>query len=164
MSYLGVAQLVARYLGVVEAASSSLVTQTNKSRIDRASVLLLVYTYFCHFTSIVPILDVCFAYQVLFRLWRMLHQTSKSRIDRASVLLLVYTYFCHFTNIVSILDVCSAYQVLFRLWRMLHQTYTCFYMAVQLLTITPIVPFGKPSFSTRVITLSFSDSIYFSSR
>ena len=26
--YLGVAQLVARYLGVVEAASSSLVTQT----------------------------------------------------------------------------------------------------------------------------------------
>ena len=29
--YLGVAQLVARYLGVVEAASSSLVTQTRKS-------------------------------------------------------------------------------------------------------------------------------------
>ncbi len=29
---LGVAQLVARYLGVVEAASSSLVTQTKKSR------------------------------------------------------------------------------------------------------------------------------------
>ena len=28
MLYLGVAQLVARYLGVVEAASSSLVTQT----------------------------------------------------------------------------------------------------------------------------------------
>ena len=28
--YLGVAQLVARYLGVVEAASSSLVTQTKK--------------------------------------------------------------------------------------------------------------------------------------
>ena len=28
---LGVAQLVARYLGVVEAASSSLVTQTRKS-------------------------------------------------------------------------------------------------------------------------------------
>ena len=27
--YLGVAQLVARYLGVVEAASSSLVTQTS---------------------------------------------------------------------------------------------------------------------------------------
>ena len=31
MLYLGVAQLVARYLGVVEAASSSLVTQTNIS-------------------------------------------------------------------------------------------------------------------------------------
>ena len=30
-AYLGVAQLVARYLGVVEAASSSLVTQTRKS-------------------------------------------------------------------------------------------------------------------------------------
>ena len=29
--YLGVAQLVARYLGVVEAASSSLVTQTKKA-------------------------------------------------------------------------------------------------------------------------------------
>ena len=28
--FLGVAQLVARYLGVVEAASSSLVTQTKK--------------------------------------------------------------------------------------------------------------------------------------
>ena len=28
--HLGVAQLVARYLGVVEAASSSLVTQTRK--------------------------------------------------------------------------------------------------------------------------------------
>ena len=31
MLYLGVAQLVARYLGVVEAASSSLVTQTISS-------------------------------------------------------------------------------------------------------------------------------------
>ena len=30
MTHLGVAQLVARYLGVVEAASSSLVTQTKK--------------------------------------------------------------------------------------------------------------------------------------
>ena len=30
MTHLGVAQLVARYLGVVEAASSSLVTQTRK--------------------------------------------------------------------------------------------------------------------------------------
>ena len=33
--FLGVAQLVARYLGVVEAASSSLVTQTRKNRIDQ---------------------------------------------------------------------------------------------------------------------------------
>ncbi len=39
---LGVAQLVARYLGVVEAASSSLVTQTRKSRIDLVSVLLFL--------------------------------------------------------------------------------------------------------------------------
>ena len=31
MLHLGVAQLVARYLGVVEAASSSLVTQTKKA-------------------------------------------------------------------------------------------------------------------------------------
>ena len=31
VEHLGVAQLVARYLGVVEAASSSLVTQTKKS-------------------------------------------------------------------------------------------------------------------------------------
>ena len=41
-AYLGVAQLVARYLGVVEAASSSLVTQTRKSRIDLVSVLLFL--------------------------------------------------------------------------------------------------------------------------
>ena len=39
---LGVAQLVARYLGVVEATSSSLVTQTRKSRIDLVSVLLFL--------------------------------------------------------------------------------------------------------------------------
>ena len=32
-TYLGVAQLVARYLGVVEAASSSLVTQTRIIRV-----------------------------------------------------------------------------------------------------------------------------------
>ena len=32
ISYLGVAQLVARYLGVVEAAGSSPVTQTKKTR------------------------------------------------------------------------------------------------------------------------------------
>ena len=33
---LGVAQLVARYLGVVEAASSSLVTQTNSDSYEQA--------------------------------------------------------------------------------------------------------------------------------
>ena len=38
--YLGVAQLGARYLGVVEAASSSLVTQI-KRRFDRISFFLL---------------------------------------------------------------------------------------------------------------------------
>ncbi len=41
-AYLGVAQLVARYLGVVEAASSSLVTQTKKT----SSLKLLVFLYF----------------------------------------------------------------------------------------------------------------------
>ena len=40
--YLGVAQLVARYLGVVEAASSSLVTQTKKT----SRLFLLVFLYF----------------------------------------------------------------------------------------------------------------------
>ena len=39
---LGVAQLVARYLGVVEAASSSLVTQTKKT----SRLFLLVFLYF----------------------------------------------------------------------------------------------------------------------
>ena len=38
-SNLGVAQLVARYLGVVEAASSSLVTQTKKHRKQPFSML-----------------------------------------------------------------------------------------------------------------------------
>ena len=37
MLYLGVAQLVARYLGVVEAASSSLVTQT---KIEKSELIL----------------------------------------------------------------------------------------------------------------------------
>ncbi len=41
-SNLGVAQLVARYLGVVEAASSSLVTQTKKT----SRLFLLVFLYF----------------------------------------------------------------------------------------------------------------------
>ena len=39
---LGVAQLVARYLGVVEAASSSLVTQTSKSGMNRVFIPLLL--------------------------------------------------------------------------------------------------------------------------
>ena len=39
---LGVAQLVARYLGVVEAARSSRVTQTRKGRIDLVSILLFL--------------------------------------------------------------------------------------------------------------------------
>ena len=42
MRHLGVAQLVARYLGVVEAASSSLVTQTKKT----SRLFLLVFLYF----------------------------------------------------------------------------------------------------------------------
>ena len=42
MAHLGVAQLVARYLGVVEAASSSLVTQTKKT----SRLFLLVFLYF----------------------------------------------------------------------------------------------------------------------
>ena len=45
--YLGVAQLVARYLGVVEAASSSLVTQTKKSleNIEFSRLFLILSTY-----------------------------------------------------------------------------------------------------------------------
>ena len=37
--FLGVAQLVARYLGVVEAASSSLVTQTKQDQSEHGLVL-----------------------------------------------------------------------------------------------------------------------------
>ena len=44
------AQLVARYLGVVEAASSSLVTQTNKRRFVRISFLLYVAGVFGGFS------------------------------------------------------------------------------------------------------------------
>ena len=40
--HLGVAQLVARYLGVVEAASSSLVTQTRKSQMKLVFVWLFL--------------------------------------------------------------------------------------------------------------------------
>ena len=49
VGYLGVAQLVARYLGVVEAASSSLVTQTNKRRFVRISFLLYMVVVFVTF-------------------------------------------------------------------------------------------------------------------
>ena len=49
--YLGVAQLVARYLGVVEAASSSLVTQTKNgdvSDVPDCSVFSFVHLFaFC---------------------------------------------------------------------------------------------------------------------
>ena len=43
--YLGVAQLVARYLGVVEAASSSLVTQTKRESSDVQSELFWLYEH-----------------------------------------------------------------------------------------------------------------------
>ena len=48
MTHLGVAQLVARYLGVVEAASSSLVTQTRRRFVRISSFLLfsLVFSLF----------------------------------------------------------------------------------------------------------------------
>ena len=50
MAHLGVAQLVARYLGVVEAASSSLVTQTissvhNRFRLWTLDIFLLMLTF-----------------------------------------------------------------------------------------------------------------------
>ena len=48
MTHLGVAQLVARYLGVVEAASSSLVTQTRK-RESYDSRFSLFHQVFPHF-------------------------------------------------------------------------------------------------------------------
>ena len=42
--YLGVAQLVARYLGVVEAARSSRVTQTKYSRMDLVRSAILIFS------------------------------------------------------------------------------------------------------------------------
>ena len=55
--YLGVAQLVARYLGVVEAASSSLVTQTKKRRSYdlRFSLFSAVFLSFSHFFEADPL-------------------------------------------------------------------------------------------------------------
>ena len=46
---LGVAQLVARYLGVVEAASSSLVTQTRKNGGSLNLRFSFIYKAFRHF-------------------------------------------------------------------------------------------------------------------
>ena len=46
MSHLGVAQLVARYLGVVEAASSSLVTQTKIRQSKDCRIFLCVSRVF----------------------------------------------------------------------------------------------------------------------
>ncbi len=42
MTHLGVAQLVARYLGVVEAASSSLVTQTKNEHSSECSFFFVL--------------------------------------------------------------------------------------------------------------------------
>ena len=55
--YLGVAQLVARYLGVVEAASSSLVTQTKKRRSYdlRFSLFSVVFLSFSHIFEADPL-------------------------------------------------------------------------------------------------------------
>ena len=61
MRDLGVAQLVARYLGVVEAASSSLVTQTRR-RFVRISSFLLFSLVFS-----------------LFRVYKVLTRPQKSR-------------------------------------------------------------------------------------
>ena len=52
--HLGVAQLVARYLGVVEAASSSLVTQTSSEVHNEPP-------NFLYFTGFFGLLDVCTA-------------------------------------------------------------------------------------------------------
>ena len=46
MRHLGVAQLVARYLGVVEAASSSLVTQTKIRQSKGCRIFLCVSMFF----------------------------------------------------------------------------------------------------------------------
>ena len=56
MTHLGVAQLVARYLGVVEAASSSLVTQTkgllkSHKKTNQIVRFWFVFCLFCHFLS-----------------------------------------------------------------------------------------------------------------
>ena len=66
LKHLGVAQLVARYLGVVEAASSSLVTQTNisyemnkkSSQIVRFRLDFCLLCY-CLFASTIPKMVWC---------------------------------------------------------------------------------------------------------
>ena len=62
--YLGVAQLVARYLGVVEAASSSLVTQTISSVHNRFQLWTLDIFYVCIYISL---FGVAFCYSFSFR-------------------------------------------------------------------------------------------------
>ena len=58
---LGVAQLVARYLGVVEAASSSLVTQTRKDleNIEFSRSFLLLVTQFFMGCYTICYADLC---------------------------------------------------------------------------------------------------------
>ena len=65
-THLGVAQLVARYLGVVEAASSSLVTQTsifNEMHKKSSQIVRfrLDFCLFCHslFASTIPQMAWC---------------------------------------------------------------------------------------------------------
>ena len=62
---LGVAQLVARYLGVVEAASSSLVTQTISSVHNRFQLWTLDIFYVCIY---ILLFGVAFCYSFPFRL------------------------------------------------------------------------------------------------
>ncbi len=64
MRHLGVAQLVARYLGVVEAASSSLVTQTISSvhnESDEHSI------FFCLYLIVWSRISALFCYAVVGR-------------------------------------------------------------------------------------------------
>ncbi len=88
---LGVAQLVARYLGVVEAASSSLVTQTRKNRVFITRFFLYFTRVFSDFIAkntylFPPKILVVFAQKLaeIFDLVHTLVHTFKNPISKVS--------------------------------------------------------------------------------
>ncbi len=59
VSNLGVAQLVARYLGVVEAAGSSPVTQTKKTNVEKHWFFFVFQGFSAFFFSVELIILLC---------------------------------------------------------------------------------------------------------